>query len=142
MNKKQLLENLKNDIYCRLKPSPIHGVGVFAIRNIQKGIDPFKGCKVVRWYGFNEKELKNLHPAVKKMVYDLLSLQKGKIWVPDFGMNGVDISFFVNSSKKPNLKAVEDKNFRFITLREIKKGEELTVNYSTYDELGMNKKTK
>jgi SET domain-containing protein len=135
MNRKQILKNLKNDIYCRLKRSPIHGIGVFAIRNIPKGIEPFKGCKVKRWYGFMESELKDLNPSVKKMVHDFFDVQEGKIWIPDFGLNGIDILFFPNHSKKPNLKAMEFKNkFTFITIKEIKAGEELTVDYSTYDE--------
>jgi SET domain-containing protein len=135
MNKKQILKNLKNDIYCRLKQSPVHGIGVFAIRKIPKGIEPFKGCKVERWYGFKEKELKNLNPSVRKMVHDFFAVHKGKIWIPNFGLNGIDILYFTNSSKEPNLKAMEFKNkFTFITVREIKAGEELTVDYSTYDE--------
>ena len=40
--KQTILEHLKNNIYCRLKPSKIHGVGVFAIRNIPKNTNPFK----------------------------------------------------------------------------------------------------
>jgi len=133
MNKKQLLENLKNDIYCRLKTSSIHGVGVFAIRNIPKGIDPFKGCEIERWIGFKESELKDLRPEVKKMVYDLSAFQKGKVWIPNFGLNSIGTSYFVNSSKKPNLKALKDGE-KFITIRHIKAGEELTVDYRTYDE--------
>ena len=133
MNKKQLLKNLKNETYCRLKQSPIQGVGVFAIRDIPKGIDPFKGCSKERWYGFAEKELKNIHPEVKKMIHDLCASQKQKIWIPDFGLNSIGISYFVNSSEKPNLKALKDGE-KFITIREIKTGEELTVDYSTYDE--------
>ena len=39
-----LLRNLFEQTYCRLRPSPIHGVGVFAIRAIPTGVDPFEGC--------------------------------------------------------------------------------------------------
>ena len=37
--RKRLLGNLKNT-YCRLKPSNIEGVGVFAIRDIPQGVNP------------------------------------------------------------------------------------------------------
>ena len=30
--KKALINNLQNDVYCRIKPSKKHGVGVFAFR--------------------------------------------------------------------------------------------------------------
>jgi hypothetical protein len=36
----KLIENL-NNTYVRIMPSKIHGVGVFAIRDIPKGICPF-----------------------------------------------------------------------------------------------------
>lgn len=42
MSKKVLLKNLQNDIYCRIKPSKKHGVGVFAIKDIPKNTNPFK----------------------------------------------------------------------------------------------------
>jgi len=28
-------------VYCRLAPSSVHGVGIFAIKDIPKGINPF-----------------------------------------------------------------------------------------------------
>lgn len=31
-----------NKVYCKLQPSPLHGVGIFAIRTIPKGVNPFK----------------------------------------------------------------------------------------------------
>jgi SET domain-containing protein len=133
MNRKQLLKNLKNETYCRLKQSPIHGVGVFAIRDIPKGMDPFKGRKRDRGYAFAEKELKNVHSEVKKMIHDLCVSEKQKIWIPDFGLNSIGISYFCNSSQKPNLKALKEGE-KFITIREIKAGEELTVDYDTFDE--------
>ncbi|OGZ10073.1 MAG: hypothetical protein A3D65_00275 [Candidatus Lloydbacteria bacterium RIFCSPHIGHO2_02_FULL_50_13] len=42
MNKKQFLRSL-NDVSIRLGGSP-HGVGVFAIRAIPKGVNPLKNC--------------------------------------------------------------------------------------------------
>ena len=41
-NKNKL--NLKNNVYCRISRSKIHGVGVIAIKDIPKGINPFKKC--------------------------------------------------------------------------------------------------
>ena len=42
---KKLLNNLKNDIYCRIKPSKKPGVGLFAIRDIPENTNPFKVCR-------------------------------------------------------------------------------------------------
>ncbi len=140
MDKKQILENLKSNIYCRLKQSPIHGVGLFAIRDIPKGVNPLRGCRPINWIGFDEKELKNLDPAINKLVHDLCAMEDGKMWLPDFSLNGVDISFFINnSSENPNLEVVDSDetngDYMYITTREIKSGEELMIDYSTYDEL-------
>jgi len=39
---KQLVRNLKNNVYCRIKPDSFGGVGVFAIKDIPEGVNPFK----------------------------------------------------------------------------------------------------
>jgi len=42
------------------------------------------------------------------------------------------LSFYMNHSKKPNVKRIDD-NGNFATIRKIKKDEELTVDYDLYD---------
>jgi len=137
INKKNiLLNNLKNTC-CRLKSSKIEGVGVFAIKNIAKGKNPFIGIKNGKWHKFKMSELKKLDKEVLKLVDDFCVIEKDNtVYIPETGLNGIDISFFVNNSKKPNLKIIEDgKNeaLNFKTIKPIKKGEELTVSYATYD---------
>ena len=60
--KKTLLSNLQNDIYCRIKSSKKHGVGVFAIRDIPKNSNPFKvsnsECMKQRLINIDEKDIK------------------------------------------------------------------------------------
>ena len=133
--KKKVLEKLKNT-YCRLRSSGIEGVGVFAIRDIPAGINPMlpsKEAKNARWYEFKVSELKDLDKEVLKMADDFFVIEKDEtVMIPEHAFNGMDISFFVNNSKKPNMKTV-DNGFTFVALRKIKKGEELTVAYETYD---------
>jgi len=137
MDKKKVLNSLKNT-YCRLKSSKIEGVGVFAVREIPKGINPFSGVKKQNWIKFNVNELENLDKEVLKMIDDFFVIEKDStVYIPERGLNGIDISFFVNNSKKPNLKIVGDgikEEINFITSKVIKKGEELTVSYATYDD--------
>lgn len=129
--KAAILEKLKNT-YCRLKPSAIEGVGIFAIRDIPADINPFEGLKQ-EWLEFSMDELKDLDPEVLQMVDDFFVIEKDQtVWVPERGLNGMDISFYLNNSDTPNLKTI-DGGETFITLREIKKGEELTAEYATYD---------
>lgn len=129
---KEVIEILKKT-YCRLKPSSVSGVGVFAVRDIPKNINPFEGAKNQEWQDIEMSELKGLNEEVLRMINDFFVTEKnGKIWIPEYGLNGMDISFFLNHSKNPNLKTINNGD-NFITLRDIKKGEELTVSYETYD---------
>jgi hypothetical protein len=131
IDKKELLEKIKNT-YCRLRASDLEGVGVFAIRDIPAEIDPFQ-TGMLNWVKFQMDELKDLDEGILKLVDDFCVIEEDKsVWIPERGFNGMDISFFVNNSKEPNLKTI-DGGETFVTLREIKKGEELTVAYSTYD---------
>jgi SET domain-containing protein len=135
--KQKILNNLKNT-YCRLQPSKIEGVGVFAVRDIPKGKDPFLGITNAKWCKFELSEFKKIDKNILKMVDDFFVIEKnGTVYIPENGLNGIDVSFFVNNSKNPNLKIVGDgKNdaLNFKTIKKIKKGEELMVSYSTYDE--------
>ncbi len=130
--KNKTLKDLENT-YCRLRPSPLEGVGVFAIRDIPADTDPFAGVSKHRWYQFTPAELKDLDPAVLKMIHDFYAFEKdGTISIPDCSLNGMDISFFLNTSPQPNIRAVRD-GLGFLTTRPVKQGEELTVSYTTYD---------
>jgi SET domain-containing protein len=135
--KNKILNLLKNTC-CRLRPSKIEGVGVFAVRDIPKGKNPFPGIKNSRWHKFGMKELKKLDKEILKLIDDFFVIEKDNtVYIPETGLNGVDISFFVNNSKNPNLKIVEDgktEALNFKTIKKVSKGEELTVSYATYDE--------
>ena len=131
MTKKEVLKLLQNHTYCRIQVSKIHGVGVFAIKEIPKNVDPFKGVRATKWHGITQKELEKLDSKLKRLVYDFCSIQEGKIWVPDFGMSNMTLSFYMNTSKKANIRAVGEGE-EFLTMRLIKSGEELLVDYDTF----------
>jgi hypothetical protein len=108
-------------------------VGVFALKNIPKNTDPFAGIRKTRWRGMSKKDLAGLDSKIRKLVYDFFSVQGGKIWVPENGLNGMDMSFYLNTSGKPNIKTVGDGS-DFLTIRPVKAGEELTVDYKSFSE--------
>lgn len=135
MNKRQFLASL-SDVYCRLGVTP-HGVGVVAIRSIPKGTDPFKRCDPhgdVLQIPEAEFEASAAPKEAKDMVRDFCALQDGVYFVPDYGIDAIDKSYFLNHSKKPNLIS-KDKGETFVAARSIKKGEELTADYDYYQEL-------
>ena len=135
MDKQQLIEELRHRVYVRLKPSPIGGVGVFAIRDIPAGIDPF-GEEENDYEAIPVAEIRDdpeITDAVKKYAEDMCAVDGGFMFVPKNGINRIDPSFFVNHSAVPNL-ATPDDGEHFITLREIKTGEELTIDYYTFND--------
>ena len=132
------MKNLKNDIYVRLKPSKNKGVGVFAIKSIPAGVDPFKVPKTIKHnlVIVREDEIKGLDKNVQKIVYDFYQPStKGVYHIPVNGPNANDISFYLNHSvKKANLDIVEgnEELLSFVTSRRIENGEELLINYNEY----------
>lgn len=108
MEKKEfILKKLKNT-YCRLQPSMISGVGVFAIRDIPQGINPFQGAQEPEWIEFSVEELKNLDKEIKKMIDDFYVIEKdGSVYIPECALDNMDVSFYVNHSTNPNLKKID-----------------------------------
>ena len=129
------LERMKmlphNGVFTRLRPSKIHGVGVFAIRDIPKNTYIFSGdnSKVV-WV--NKGEIEKQGTAIKRLYDDFCIIQRNKYGCPD-NFNNLNVGWYLNESKEnPNVKC--DDNYDFYSLRDIKRDEELTVDYSTFSE--------
>ncbi len=135
MRKSKLIADLKNHVYVRLMPSPIAGVGVFAIRDIPKGMDPF-GNYDMTFEKIPTSEIRNdpeIPDTVKKYVEDMCVTEDGYFYVPRCGINNIRPDFYLNHSTTPNMKT-DDGGDAFITIREIKTGEELTIDYGTYND--------
>lgn len=133
MDKERLLLHLQREVYCRLMPSPISGIGVFATRDIPAGIDPFPEDEDKEWIPFKREELEKIHSSVTQTIEDLCVFSEGVYWVPKIGLHTLDIAQFLNHSETPNL--VSDKHGEiFVTGRIIKANEELTVDYRIFDE--------
>lgn len=117
-------------VYTRLKASKTHGVGVFAIRAIPKGTRMFLGEKI-KLIRIKESQTKRLDSEYKKLYDDFCSLENGYLTCPE-NFNQMAPGWYLNHSKKPNVAL--DKKFNFFALRNIKKNEELLVDYTTYSE--------
>lgn len=123
-----------------VKQSTIAGMGLFADEDIKEGTIVWeyteKSCSV-----FNKEQfqvfLESYHKTEKEIIQYILTYSyyqaklKGLILCLDDGR-------FVNHSEKPNLKGPahmdRDTSWQYsIACRDIKKGEELTEDYRTYD---------
>ena len=133
MTRDELLKQVREDVYCRIAPSPISGVGVFAIRDIPKGTNPFVGTDEEEYVEIDEHELEGLDPEVMKLIHDMFVYGAGIYYFPGKGLQAIDISYFLNHSLTPNMVA-DVLGETFTAKIDIKKGDELLVNYDDYDE--------
>ena len=124
-------EYLNQSVWVRLAPS-IHGVGVFAIRDIPKGTKITDNDRVSsgyddygaerRFFNYTDKLLEQLHPAIVKMIHDRFILYPGhNLWPsPNF------LQFYREYMNYSDLPSVSQK---MISLRKIHEGEELLQRY-------------
>jgi hypothetical protein len=107
MKRAEFLRRVLANCYCRLAPSPIHGIGVFAIRNIPRGGNPFKTLPKYARPGYvrmTSVELDALPPKLREMISALFVPTEREMWLPTCGTNVVYLC----------------------------EGEELTADYHTY----------
>jgi hypothetical protein len=112
---------LLNDIVkVKIGPSKIHGVGLFAMRDIKKG-EVLNLNAVFHAFDVPYKDFKKLRPEVSQLLLERWPLvTKGShFYYPDTQM-----SAYMNHSETPNYDGKTDK-----TLKKIKKGEEITEDY-------------
>jgi SET domain-containing protein len=131
--REQRLKQVLRDCYCRLQPSKLHGIGVFAVRDIPKGKNPFRTLPKYDSVGYvriTEDELDALPPKLSQLIRALFVPTDGKMYVPNHGMNVIRLNCYLNHSTKPNMRTRN--GYDFITLMKVMVGEELTVDYRTY----------
>jgi len=117
-------------VFARIGRSKIHGVAILAIRNIKKGTSIFYGDDdPIYWV--EKKKIQQLPDGIKKL-YEDFCIIKGDLYGCPKNFNQLTPAWYLNDSKNPNVACGND--YKFYALRDIKKGEELTVDYSTYSD--------
>ena len=113
-----------------LKPSPIEGVGVFAVRDIPKGCRQMFGQPDAadEWITIPKKEIEALPNHAQFLVGNYCLYDDENYFVPAHGFKKMDVSLFLNHSDTPNIISINDGDY-FETIREIKEGEELLIDY-------------
>lgn len=130
MTKEELLQELAGNTWVMLRPSPIEGIGVFALRDIPKGRrDMFsKPDDASEWITVSKAEIAALPAHAQFLVGNYCLYDDENYFVPAQGFKKIDLSLFLNHSDKPNIISVEDGDY-FETTRDIKEGEELVIDY-------------
>jgi SET domain-containing protein len=128
MTKEELLQELSAETYVTLKPSPVHGIGVFALCAIPKGCKTIFSRQVGNWIKVPIADIEKLPAHSRNLVETYCLYDEQDYYLPDYGFKVMDLVNYLNHSAVPNLISVNDGEY-FESLREIAEGEELFVNY-------------
>jgi SET domain-containing protein len=127
LSQNELLRELE-DTWCRLAPSPVHGIGVFAIRDIPTGTNPFS-VGMEEWTPLSLEEVRSLPRAVQELIDCYCCIRNGHFIVPKYGFKFWDMVHFINHSLQPNVESCDGGAF-FRTIRDIRAGEEILIDYN------------
>ena len=133
MTKAQLLHELGQDTRIALRPSPIHGIGVFAICDIPKGCNTLFSRGTGDWIRLSFADVEQLPPHSRNLVETYCLYDETHYFVPDYGFKVMDLALYLNHSDEPNIVSLNEGEY-FEALRDIRAGEELLVNYGTIAE--------
>jgi len=128
MTKDALLAQLKDDTYVMLKPSGIHGIGVFAIRPIPKGCRTIFSKEQGDWIKLPIADVELLPAHSRELIETYCLFDEENYYVPEYGFKLMDLVNYLNHSSNPNIVSINDGE-AFEALRDIETGEELMLNY-------------
>jgi SET domain-containing protein len=130
MTKEELLRELMHDTYVMLRPSPIEGIGVFAIRDIPKGTRTIfsKPNPNDKWIPVSKEEVSKMPAHAQHIITNYSLYDEENYFIPDHGFKKVDICLFLNHSEQPNVISIDDGDY-FEATRDIAAGEELLIDY-------------
>lgn len=106
-----------------LKPSPIAGIGVFAVQDIPAGSRVFFG-------GFSPRKMKTKEVPSEFLKYCIFINDEESICPERF--DRMEIGWYLNHSEHPNIG--KDAEKVTIALRDINAGEEIVIDYNSLNE--------
>lgn len=130
MTREQLLLELQQDTYVKLKLSPVHGIGIFATKKIPKGCRTIFSKGVGKWIKISFEEVDQLPPHSRNLIETYCLYDEANYFVPDYGFKLMDLVLYLNHSNEPNIISLNDGE-QFEALRDIEEGEELLVHYDS-----------
>ena len=128
MTREQLLRELAEHTYITIKPSTVHGIGVFALQDIPKGCREIFSRNVGDWIKLPISDVEALPEHSRNLVETYCLFDNDHYYVPDYGFKVMDLVNYLNHSPEPNVISIND-GIEFEAIRDIKAGEELFVDY-------------
>jgi SET domain-containing protein len=129
MTREQLLQELSHETYVALKPSTVHGIGVFAIADIPKGCRSIFSKGVGEWIQLPVSDVEKLPEHSRSLIETYCLFDEDYYYVPDYGFKVMDIVNYLNHSSTPNIASVNDGE-EFEAIVDIPAGSELFVDYT------------
>ena len=108
MTKEILLNELANNTWVMIRPSGVHGIGVFAIRDIPAGCRDLFSKEMGHWVTVPMSETDALPVHAKELVENYCLFDKENYFIPALGFKAIDLSLFLNHSDTPNGDIVEE----------------------------------
>ncbi len=134
MTKDELIKELSQETYVALKPSAVHGIGVFAIADIPKGCRTLFSKNVGNWIKLPFANVEKLPDHSRSLIETYCLYDDEHYFVPDYGFKVMDLVNYLNHSSSPNVISVNDGEY-FEALVDIPMGTELMINYGAIVEV-------
>ena len=142
--KDKLINYIENEIYFRVAQSPVHGVGLFAIKDIPKGTDIFvefddiTDGETPHEFKVALNKMESIPSSVKILLRDYQTTDENFQFIylpPNYKYIH---SFWINHSDNPNgyFFTRENESRGFITIKFIKEGEEIFEDYNLLEDIG------
>jgi hypothetical protein len=121
---KVILKRLEK-VYCKLAPSNVHGIGIFAINDIPKGVNPFIDSYIGQDAQLVSKK-KIVNENICKLLEDHFPTNNNAEYIVPAFPNQLIWTDYLNYTYEPeNVNIILEQNGNWVTTRVIKQGEEL-----------------
>lgn len=125
LDDQRVVDRLNSEVWATLRPSKIHGVGVFALRDIPAGTYLGRGqTEQTTYHAVSEESFMRILPAIRDMILDRTQQGDGSMLIFKHPNTMYKLQGFMNHS-------LENNSDGKVALRDIKEGEEITENFLT-----------
>jgi SET domain-containing protein len=121
-------------VWARLGPSPIHGIGVFAIRPIPAGTNIFESDSIGLVWVAKTALAQATATAAQRAFYEDFAIDGGEHFGCPVDFNHLTPGWYLNQPAPGQDSNVDsDAALNFTARRDIAEGEELTIFYSSFN---------
>ena len=114
---KKVIDYIRNELHCRVKPSSIEGVGLFAIKDIPKDTNLSKDFPIDIDVQIHMSDLVNIHPNVLKLLKDYWEWQGEVQWIQFKNNMKHHLVNYVNHSDEPNIVLVSEPDNKILPVK-------------------------